>query len=423
MANHQATAGRLEFTSYQKFIIAVLAFLQFTIVLDFMILSPLGALLLQALKLPPSKFGLVVSVYAFSAGGSGLLAAGFADRFDRKKLLLFFYTGFVVGTALCAVATGYEFLLAARMITGLFGGVIGSISFAIIADLFPPEARGRVMGVVQTAFAASQVMGIPLGLWLASRWGWHAPFFLIVGVSTVVGVIIAVYVRPIDAHLRLQHRENPFRHLFATVSRSSYVGAFACTMFLVTGGFMLMPFGSTYIVNNMGIAFDRLPIIYMVTGLCSIAAGPYVGKLSDSIGKYAVFAAASVLTVITVVIFTNLGFSPLWLVAAVNVLLMLSVTSRMISASALTSIVPDAPDRGSFMAVNSSIQQIAGGVASAAAGRIVVQSESGALRNYDVLGYVVVVSIVVTVVLLYRINRAVSAKLLAEAAIRAPSAA
>src|SRR5439155_13050776 len=136
--------GRLEFTSYQKFIIAVLAFLQFTIVLDFMILSPLGALLLQALKLPPSKFGLVVSVYAFSAGGSGLLAAGFADRFDRKKLLLFFYTGFVVGTALCAVATGYEFLLVARMITGFFGGVISSISFAIIADLFPPERRRRV---------------------------------------------------------------------------------------------------------------------------------------------------------------------------------------------------------------------------------------------------------------------------------------
>ncbi len=423
MANPQPTAAREGFTSYQKFIIALLAFLQFTIVLDFMILSPLGALLLQALKLPASRFGNVVSIYAFSAGASGLVAAGLADRFDRKRLLLFFYTGFVVGTALCAVAWNYEFLLGARMITGLFGGVIGSISFAIIADLFPPESRGRVMGVVQTAFAASQIMGIPLGLWLANRWGWHAPFFLIVGVSSVVGVVVAFYMRPIDAHLKLQRRESPFRHLFATVSRPNYVGAFACTMLLVTGGFMLMPFGSTYIVNNMGIAFERLPVIYMVTGLCSIVAGPYVGKLSDSIGKYPVFAAASVLTVITVVIFTNLGISPLWLVVAVNVLLMLSVTSRMISASALTSIVPDAPDRGAFMAVNSSIQQLAGGVAAAAAGRIVVQTESGALRNYDVLGYVVVVSIVISVALLYRINRAVSAKLLAEASARAASAA
>jgi predicted MFS family arabinose efflux permease len=328
-----------------------------------------------------------------------------------------------VGTALCAVATGYEFLLAARMITGLFGGVIGSISFAIIADLFPPERRGRVMGFVQTAFAFSQVLGVPLGLWLAHLWGWHAPFYLIVGVSIVVGIVIALRMRPIDAHLKLQRAESPFRHLFATLSRSSYVQVFACTMLLVTGGYMLMPFGSTYIVNNMGILFERIPFIYMVAGLCTIVAGPQVGKISDAIGKYAVFAAASVLTVVMVVIFTNLGRSPIWLVTTVNLLLMLGVTSRLISASALTSIVPDAPDRGAFMAVNSSIQQIAGGVASAAAGYIVTQTESGALHNYDVLGYVVVVSIVISVGLLFRINRAVSAKLLADAGPRARTAA
>src|SRR5438552_5343876 len=222
-------AAPVTFTGYQKFIVGILAFLQFTIVLDFMILSPLGALLMQELKLPASRFGLVVSAYAFSAGGSGLLAAGFADRFDRKRLLLFFYTGFVLGTLFCAVAPTYPFLLAARMITGFFGGVIGSIRFAIIPDLFPPEARGRVMGVVQTAFAASQILGIPVALVLANRWGWHAPFFLIVAVSTVVGFVIAFRMRPIVAHLALQGRGNPFRHLFATVSRPDYARAYACT--------------------------------------------------------------------------------------------------------------------------------------------------------------------------------------------------
>src|SRR5712671_3743958 len=208
-----ATAGgtkpRLVFSRYQKFVIAMLAFLQFTIILDFMIVSPLGALLMPTLHINPQQFGLAVSSYAFSAGASGLLAAGFTDRFDRKRLLLFFYSGFVLGTLLCGIAPNYHFLLAARMITGLFGGVIGSISFAIIADLFPPESRGRVMGVVQTAFAASQVMGIPVGLFLANHWGWHAPFFLIVGVSSVVGVVVAFYMRPIDAHLKLQRRESP----------------------------------------------------------------------------------------------------------------------------------------------------------------------------------------------------------------------
>jgi predicted MFS family arabinose efflux permease len=411
------------FTGYQKFIVGILAFLQFTIVLDFMILSPLGALLMQELKLPASRFGAVVSVYAFSAGASGLLAAGFADRFDRKKLLLFFYTGFVLGTLFCAVAPSYPFLLAARMMTGFFGGVIASISFAIIADLFPPESRGRVMGIVQTAFAASQVLGIPVSLLLANRWGWHAPFFLIVAVSTVVGVVIAFRMRPIDGHLALQRPGNPFRHLFTTVSRGDYTRAFSCTMLLVTGGFMLMPFGSAYIVNNMKITMEKLPIIYMVTGLVSIVGGPIVGRLSDSVGKYAVFCAGSASAAVFVVIFTNMGPSPLWLVVLVNVLLMLSVSSRLISASALTSIVPDAPDRGAFMAVNSSIQQIAGGVASAAAGLVVTLTPTGALQHYDTLGYVVVVSMVIAVTLLYSINRTVTAKLAAAIPQRTPNAA
>ena len=125
-----------KFSRYQAFVIAVLAFLQFTIVLDFMVLSPLSAILLDELSITTSQFGLVVSAYAFSAGASGLLAAGFADKFDRKKLLLFFYTGFIIGTLLCGIAPNYEFLLMARIVTGLFGGVIGSIIYAIITDLF-----------------------------------------------------------------------------------------------------------------------------------------------------------------------------------------------------------------------------------------------------------------------------------------------
>jgi predicted MFS family arabinose efflux permease len=178
-----AAAG---FSSYQKLIIALIAFLQFTIILDFMILAPLGALIIPALKITPAQFGLLVSTYAFSAGLSGLLAAGFTDRFDRKKLLLFFYVGFVLGTLLCALAHSYHFLLFARLITGLFGGVIGSIVFAITTDLFEYRQRGRVMGVVQTAFASSQVLGIPLGLYLSNHWGWNAPFLLIVAVSRSV---------------------------------------------------------------------------------------------------------------------------------------------------------------------------------------------------------------------------------------------
>ncbi len=164
------------FTGYQKTVVAMLAFLQFAVILDFMLMSPLGAVIMPALKIGPAQFGLVVSAYAFSAGAAGLLTAGFADRFDRKQLLLFFYAGFILGTLWCGLAQSFESLLAARIVTGLFGGVIGSVVLAISTDLFPPQMRGRVMGLIQTAFAASQVLGIPAGIYLSNQWNWHIPF-------------------------------------------------------------------------------------------------------------------------------------------------------------------------------------------------------------------------------------------------------
>jgi predicted MFS family arabinose efflux permease len=398
------------FTSYQKFMVAVLAFLQFTIVLDFMILSPLGAFLMRDLHMPASSFGLVVSVYAFSAGASGLLAAGFADRFDRKRLLLFFYSGFVLGTFLCSISPTYKLLLLARMVTGLFGGVIGSISFAIIADLFPLAARGRVMGVVQTAFAASQVMGLPLGLYFANRWSWHAPFVMIVVVSVAVGIVIAVKMRPVTGHLGLQKAGGPFAHVVATFRNTTYLRAFGTTTLLVTGGFMLMPFGSAFGVHNVGIPLEKLPILYMATGVCSIIAGPLVGRLSDRVGKYPIFVGGTLLSTAMVLIYTRFGITPLGVVIVANVILFVGITSRMISASALMSAVPAPPDRGAFMSVNSSIQQIAGGVASFAAGLIVTEAADGRLLHYDVLGEVVVVAMLLTVLMLREINRIVLAK-------------
>lgn len=178
------------FNRYDVFVITILSLLQFTVILDFMVLSPLGAILIPELKITTSQFGMVVSAYAFSAGISGIMAAGFADRFDRKAFLLFFYAGFMIGTTLCALATTYEFLLIARIVTGIFGGVIGSVGFAIVTDLFKFEVRGRVMGFMQMSFAASQVLGLPIGLLLANRFDWHAPFWMLVILGLVLGAII-----------------------------------------------------------------------------------------------------------------------------------------------------------------------------------------------------------------------------------------
>ena len=398
------------FSRYEVFVIAVLTFLQFTIVLDFMVLSPLGAQLMLELKITTSQFGWVVSGYAFSAGTAGLLTAGFADRFDRKKLLLFFYTGFIGGTLLCALAPDYHSLLIARIITGLFGGVIGSISFAIITDIFRMEVRARVMGFVQMAFATSQVMGIPIGLFLANRLGWHSPFFMIVGLSVLVGVAMVIYFRPIDSHLKIRSDRSPFEHLLKTISHPFYARAFAATTLLATGGFMLMPFGSAFGVHNLGISLEDLPMLYMITGIFAMITGPMIGKLADTRGKYSIFFAGSVLSMLMVAIYCNLGLTPLWVVIILNVVLFIGISSRIISSSALMTAVPEPMDRGAFMSINSSVQQISGGFASAIAGMIVVQTETGVLLHYDTLGYVVVGAIFITVVMMYFINEQLARK-------------
>jgi predicted MFS family arabinose efflux permease len=409
-AQAHAAPAQDKFSRYQIFVIALMAFLMFTVMVDFMILSPLGAILMHDLGISAAHFGWAVSAYAFSAGISGLLTAGFADRFDRKKLLLFFYAGFVLGTVLCGLAPNYHLLLGARVVTGLFGGVISSIMMAILADLFPLSKRGRVMGFVQTAFAASQVLGIPLGLYLSSLWNWHAPFLMIAAVSAVAGLAIFFGLRPLTGHLKAKHDMNPFVHLFRTVSKGAYLRGFLATTLLTTGGFMLMPFGSAFSVHNLGIPFHKLPTVYMVTGICAVFAGPLAGKLSDRYGKYPVFFTGTVLTMIMVVIYTHLGITPLWAVILVNVLLFICISSRMIPSQALMSAIPDPRDRGAFMSVNTSVQQLAGGIAAGVAGLIVVQTPEGRLERYDMLGFVVCGAMIATLVMMHFINQAVKRK-------------
>jgi len=399
------------FTSYQVFIIAILTIIQFSVILDFMVLSPLGVFLIKSWHIHPSQFGIVVSVYAFSAGISGILAAGFADKFDRKKFLLFFYVGFLGGTLLCAISPNYNFLLFARIITGVFGGVIGSISFAIISDLFKMEVRGRVMGFVQMAFAASQILGLPIGLVLANRFGWHSPFWMITAFCLGVGVIIAMYMKPVDEHLKIRSdQRHPFHHLIKTVSQSHYLRAFMATTLLATGGFMLMPLGSTFSNFNLGIRLDQLWILYGISGVFTILTGPAIGKWSDKIGKYTIFVVGSLISIAMVAIYTNLGITPLWLIIILSILLYIGISSRMISSSALMTAVPEPQDRGAFMSINASVQQIAGGIAAAIAGFIVVQTKTGVLLHYNRLGYVVIGTMTITLVMMYFLNRYVENK-------------
>src|SRR5690349_2506197 len=412
----QSLAGSLDdrqerqhgFSRYQSLLIALLAFTQFTIILDFIIMSPLGAILMPALDITAGQFGVAVSAYAFSAGISGVLAAGFADRFDRKRLLLFFYAGFTAGTALCALAQNYHLLLLGRIVTGLFGGVIGSVVLAIITDLFALHLRGRVMGFVQTGFAASQVLGIPFGLYLANRWNWHVAFGAIVILALAVIIAVMLLMRPVNEHLRLKQEKNAFAHLIATVREPSYTLAFGVTTLLATGGYMLMPFGSAYTVHNLGIDIVHLPTIYLVSGLFTIFVGPLVGRASDSLGKFPTFVFGTAMTIVMVLIYTHLGQVGLALVIAINVLLFIGIFSRMIPSQALISAIPAPHQRGSFSAIGASLQQLSGGLGSALAAAVIAQNDDGSLRHFDRLGYIVVGTSLCALLAMYFVQRQVA---------------
>jgi predicted MFS family arabinose efflux permease len=182
------------------------------------------------------------------------------------------------------------------------------------------------------------------------------------------------------------------------------------TCLLSVGGFMLMPFMSLFTVHNVGIGLDRLPLVYMVMGTVSMVAGPLIGRAADTIGKVQVFAFGCVLTSVMVVIFTHLHQTPLWVVCIIMVLLQISIFSRMISAQALMSGLPKPTDRGAYMSVSSSLQQVAGGLAAVISGLVVKEAPSGELLHYDTLGYVLVFTTTLTLVMMYFINRKISAR-------------
>jgi predicted MFS family arabinose efflux permease len=371
-------------------------------------MSPLGDLLMKQLMINTEQFGLLVSCYAFGAGISGILVATFSDKFDRRKFLLFFYIGFTVATFLCGAFHNYTLLLIARSFAGIFGGVISAISFAIVADLFALNQRGRVMGYIQMSFAGSQILGIPVGILLANKWGWNSTFIMIGVLSTVIWFVILFKMKPINTHLKLQIQEKVLSHFWRILSNKNYRLGFVLITITASGSAMLMPFSSAFLINNVGITQEQLPFIFMFTGLATVGIMPLVGRLSDMKDKFKIFLIGALITVPMTLIYTNLVPIPLWAVIAINIVMFAGISSRMIPAMALNTAIPEQKDRGSYMSLCSSLQQMSHGIASLAAGFIIFQqTKTSPIENYNILGFIVCALTVACVFLIFRVNKVV----------------
>ncbi len=396
-----------KFTRFQFLLVAIIALVLMTIVLDFMLMSALSAILLPKLDITTKQFGLLVSAYPISAGISAILLSGYADKVDRKKLLLFFYSGFLLGILFCTNAPSYQALVVARIVTGIFGGVVGPICFAIITDLFEPTQRGRAMGILQMASAGSQILGLPLALYLASELDWRAAFGLILLIGTTAVLLVFWKIRPVDKHLEIQAKVNPLRHSLKIISNRNYLMVFLNNTLLVSGDIILMTFSSAYCTNNLGVDIDNLPLLYGVAGVSTFIFAPIIGRLTDKYGTLNVFVIGTIMTITMVALFTNMGINPFWAVIIVHTLLLLGNNARSISSSALGTIVPEVEDRGAFMAIDAAMQLAIGGMAAMIAGLIVFQSDDGMINNFPTLGLIVISLMISTSGVMYVINRMV----------------
>ncbi|MEP0365437.1 MAG: MFS transporter [Cyclobacteriaceae bacterium] len=401
---------KLKFTRYQFLLLATITVVLLTIVLDYMLTSALSAILLPELKITTTQFGLLASAYPISAGISAMLLSGYADKFDRKKLLLIFYSGFLLGVLFCTCAPSFQVLVVARIITGTFGGVVGPICFAIIADLFETTQRGRAFGILQMASAGSQILGLPLALYLASEWDWHLAFGLILFLGIIAAFLIIWKINPINKHLLIPAKVNPLLHSLKIISNRNYLIVFLNNTLLVAGDVILMTFSSAFCTNNLGVSLESLPLLYGIAGAATFICSPLIGRLTDKFGTLKVFVVGTIISIVTVTVFTNLGINPLWSVIIVHTLIFLGINARSISSSAIGTIIPEVEDRGAYMAIDAAMQLAVAGMAAVLAGWIVFQSEDGMINNFSTLGVIVISLMTLTIGLMFIITRMVKRK-------------
>jgi multidrug resistance protein len=380
--------------SNERRLLYTLAAVQFTHVLDFMIMMPLGAGLMRVFAIGPAQFGNLVASYGLAAAISGFLGGFVLDRFERKRALLALYAAFTLSTLGCALAPTYEWLLLARIAAGAFGGVASGVVTAMVGDAIPAERRGQAMATVMAAFPLSSVLGVPLGLLLAGWFEWHAPFFLLAGLGLAV-FFVARQVLPVVP--RTLSHVHPVRQMGLIVSHPVHVRAFVLSALLVFAGGCVIPFMAPSLVANAGWPEKHLPYVYFCGGACVFFTMPWFGRLSDRHDKLHVLAAVSAVAVATVLVLTRLGPGPVAVTLAITSLFFVSMSGRFSPAMAMVANAVDGRYRGGFMSVNGAIQQAATGCATLLAGRLVAAGPGGALVGYPRLGYLAAGLFVLTV--------------------------
>jgi predicted MFS family arabinose efflux permease len=367
----------------ENWLLFTLAGIQFTSILDFMIMMPLGPQFTRIFGINEAQFGLLVSAYTLAAGFAGLAASTFIERFSRKRMLLTLYVFFCGASLACALAPGYAALMAARIAAGLFGGVLSSMAQTIVADVIPFERRGRAMGIVMTSFSAASVAGVPTGLWLADQYGWHAPFFAIVALSVVLGVFAALTLPALDGHLSQGAATTSFQRIRTVLSEGNHYKAFALSALMMLGGFTVVPYIAINLQYGVGLRQDQIFQVYLLGGIGALLLARWFGRLTDRWGKVKTFRLMAVAVILPMFATTLMPFgAPMWAVLGTASLFMICMNGRMIPGMAIIASAGNPALRGTFMTLNASAQSAAMGCAALVGGMLIGRNAAGHIQNF-----------------------------------------
>lgn len=360
---------------------------------------------MEELNINSQQFSYLVASYTITAGVTGLLSAFFVDSFDRKWYFLFAYTGFAIGSFICGMTDTFEGLIAARVFTGAFGGVISSTVLAIVSDVIAAKRRAWGLGVVMTAFSLASAFGLPVGLYFAFNFGWNLPFKVLGIVSLVNAVAVYFVLPPVRDHLdKPEPGVNSWEFIKAIPRHKNQWMALLYTMLLMFGHFAVIPFITPYLVENVGFEREQITLVYFVGGLATIISNPRVGKWADRIGRVKVFYIMACLSLVPIVLLTNLPVVPVWGALIVTGLFFVLVGGRMVPSTAIVTSVIKPRNRGSFMSLNSSVQNMTAGLSSVMAGILVTIPHGGHhVYGFWKVGFVGVVFTLLAILVMRRI--------------------
>ena len=388
----------------ERLILLLLAAVNFTNILDFMVMMPLGPQLKRVFDMTPTEWSLIVSSYTFAAFASGVGSIFIIDRFDRKKILIAVYIGFLVGTFLCGIANSYVFLISARIVAGIFGGIIGAVVLSIVGDLIPLIRRGKAMGIVMAGFSAAAALGVPFGLLFGTLYNWHIPFLSIVVMGLVILVLLFKIIPPSPPQhhngVRLRNKATLIK-IFSDINK---IKAFSLMGIIIFGQFLVIPFLSPYMVANVGFEELDLTYIYFFGGILSIFTSPWVGKMADKHGRSKVFIRFVLFSTLPILAITHFQETPMVIVLIVTTLFFIAIGGRFIPAIAIVLSTAEPEIRGRFMSIRSAVQQLVAGIAAFASGLIMIENPDGSYGNYNIIGYISVLTCLATLLLVKRIK-------------------